>query len=456
MEPITSNRYSPPKIRYTAQRLAFVAGCLSGVTIYFWNKQFRQWRHLTLGTAPFGVLTLGLSRWRPTQPISLPTGYVLQKQTSTSGTAEREGIHGACHLLGYTLTRPLAKPCLYQGLAPCHFPDNIYRKAREELVRLLGFELVKYESFQERGREETLLLDGIRIRSSDFIKNMDNLLYRSDLRDFVNKTVEGKKLQEKTYELLKEALNTFQCIRIQVGELKIDSSRKNQVALFFTPFAAYSRHMVLDAFAYLAAGYDVMLTDVRGFGLSEGAPCAEGTRLDTEAMVESAMAWGTQGIVFHGRCMGGFHALYGANYAQTKKYKVAGCFIDRHPSRPSQVLCQEGAGVIDRAVGILLGSIADYIYPYDSEAEIKKMGDLPFGMIRGTKDTFVNPAGVTNKSLDQQKDLHVGTALKVLNSEKNPEKYVLDLPLDHGPDLSSNQKALNKTLDFIFKTKLGA
>ncbi|MBS0622362.1 MAG: alpha/beta hydrolase [Verrucomicrobia bacterium] len=458
MEPILSNRYSPPGIRYTAQRLAFFSGCLSATVTYFWNKRYRQWRHLSLSVAPFWTLALGLGQWRPLRSISLPQGYVFQKHEGTSGTVEREGLTGACHSLAYGLTRPLAKSALYQGLSPCHFPNHVHRKAREEVARLLGFEFVKYESFQERGQDQTLLLDGIRRRASGFTDCIKELADKEDLQAFINQTVHGEELQKATCSLLQEHLAGFKTIQSQMEELNIHSESKGDVALLFVPFAGYSRYMMTDAFAYLAAGYDVMLTDLRGFGFSEGTPCAEGTRLDTEAMVESAFSWGAQGIVSHGRCMGGFHALYATNYAQGKGRLVKGCIIDRYVSLPSRVLSQEGMEVPDQVVGAILGGLGDYVYPYDSGAEIGKEGfsSVPFGMIRGTKDMFVNPLRITNESEEQGKDAHVGIALKALGQEGNPKEYVLDLPINHGDDWWEDKSHCGKTLQFIFKKKIGA
>lgn len=362
MEKSVETRYSPPHLSRYVQSCFTLGAMAMGVATYirgdYWPQiqRLRDWQQIIVTTTPFLVGRYLTGRFfRPVR--ELPDGVV--RLTTEPGEKPARPV---ADLFRWAL-RPLGQNAIYQATIPmaqCSLKK--YRKERQGLVDALHGQQVQIESYQEPGRNHTLLLEGLRFEPQSF--------------------------ETEALELDAEARERF----AYLGEVAED---KNEVVLIFPAFGGTMHAYLWLAAFFTASGRSVQIVNWRGFGESEGDPYPEGIELDVEAAVDAAKTWkpGAK-ITCYGHCAGGDLTLYAAKYAGKD---VKGVVLDRVP-------VDWGTLVHNTTwyFGWPLGKLASWLYPYDCKARAEALNkDVPLHLFRAVGDQFLR----TPQNEDE--DLHV-------------------------------------------------
>lgn len=127
-------------------------------------------------------------------------------------------------------------------------------------------------------------------------------------------------------------------------------------------------------------GYNLLVLDYRGFGLSTGEPSEAGLRIDIRAVREAAIAQSAvrpDHLVYYGRSLGGAPAI---DLAETDP---PAALITESTFASVQALIDDGSG-FDLPRGFLASSA------WDSLAKIPHV-TAPYLALHGTADTYVQP-----------------------------------------------------------------
>ncbi len=368
-----TNNYSPTAPLTNARRYCLYAALILG---YGMAYQRRHLAYLSVNKR-FMVVSAPLLALRTALGfIKLPRRQAHCTHPYEPSPFGSEDTDSSCRKAARFFTEPL-RPMIYQHHLPCvkagwYFSHQI----RFEALEALGAKRISVEALHSRHGTKTLMLDGFRIRS----------------RDYLAAVAKRPQLAGKAQEKLQGYLASHD--RFLTMNIPRKRSGPRECVLLFPTFGNNSGHMMRLAQAILLSGRDVQVVDWREFGSSDGFASAEGTRRDTEAMVRAALK-DYEKLSFYGHCAGSFHAVYGANYAeQIKPVSTKAVILDRFPMTLGVIACPG------------LGALADWGYPYDCEAELQRVKPWTrVGIIRGTEDPVVARIGQPDPNVERAKEI---------------------------------------------------